>query len=148
MKVTLDDVPPLPELPTFDGPRQIMLDFVKAGAMPGTACIVAGIGDTWKADAEFARAVNVAHAYVKARAEVAAHKMVTSGASVPSGLSFYLQAVCEWRTKYGEDGFAQELNIKVQEVDGYSPEGEEGKYPKVPIRKNADMGASPSKQTA
>lgn len=130
----------MPELPQFEGPYQIMLDFVKVGTMPGTAAVLAGLGSDWKSgDPRFTAAINVAHAYCQAKAEINAHELVTSKKAIPSGLQFYLQAVCGWRTKYGEDGFAQELHIHVQGVDGYQCEGDDRDLPRPPIRKNADV---------
>lgn len=116
---------PLPRFEGLSEEQQAMLDLVYQGATPNNAAMAAGISD-WKADPAFFPIVNKLHAINVCAAEAAAHRAMVSGKAVPSGLQFYLQCQAGWRNKFGEDGFAQDIEIHVQPVDGFAdPDGPE-----------------------
>lgn len=126
-EITIDDVPAAPEYPKFEGAKQKMLDYVRGKATPGNAAIAAGVDDNWKSDTAFAAAINRAHAHNICEAESAAHNQITSKKPLSSGLRFYLEAQGGWRTKFGDDGFAQDITIKVKPIDGFVPPEFDGK---------------------
>lgn len=100
-------------------PQKNMIALVAAGATPGTAATVTGLDDDYKLDIKFARHINQLHAYNIARVEQAAFDAAAIGKSVPAGIAFWLKCVAGWRDKYGDDGFAQHIEIQVEAVDGY-----------------------------
>lgn len=124
-----DTPPPTTEsvadyVPTLDfgltGPQKKMMVLVSAGAIPDTAATVTGIDDGWRQHAKFSRHVNQVHACNIAMVEQCAFRYAQEGRAVPAGIAFWLKCVAGWRDKYGDDGFAQHIEIVVEKVDGYA----------------------------
>lgn len=95
-----------------------MLDLVTKGATPENASIAAGIGDKWRTSRKFAAYINRVHAHNICLVEIATNEMMRGGKTMPTGHQFYLKAIAGWHDKYGEDGFAQNVIIQFNEVDG------------------------------
>lgn len=101
--------------------EKFMLDMVIAGSTPENASIAAGIGDAWRHNNEFAAYINRVHAFNIAVVEQETFKLMKRGKTMPQGHQFWLKAVAGWHDKWGEDGFAQEIKIEYNVVDGKKP---------------------------
>ena len=95
-----------------------MLDLVKQGATPENASIAAGIGDKWRPSQKFAAYINRVNAHNICLIEIGTHRMMRAGKTMPAGHQFYMKAIAGWHDKFGEDGFAQNITIQFNQVDG------------------------------
>ncbi len=120
---TTDSVTDLIPTPDFDlsDPQKKMIGLVHNGAIPDTAATVTGLDDGWRLDIPFSRHINQLHAFNIAQVEQAAFQAAALGKAVPAGIAFYLKCIAGWRDKFGDDGFAQHIEIQVEKVDGYAP---------------------------
>ena len=96
-----------------------MWALVSAGAIPDTAATVTALDDGWRLDVQFAKYINRIHAYNIAKVEQTAFEFAKQGKAVPAGIQFWLKSVAGWRDKYGDDGFAQHIELQIEKVDGY-----------------------------
>ena len=101
--------------------QNFMLDMVKEGSTPENASIAAGIGDAWRQSGQFAAYINRVHAFNIALVEQQTFRMMKTGKTMPQGHQFWLKAVAGWHDKWGEDGFAQEIHIEYNVIDGTKP---------------------------
>ena len=117
-----DSVTDLIPTPDFDlsEPQKKMIGLVHNGTIPDTAATITGLDDGWRQDTAFSRHINQLHAFNIAQVEQAAFRAAALGKAVPAGIAFYLKCIAGWRDKFGDDGFAQHIEIQIEKVDGYA----------------------------
>lgn len=125
-----------------------MLAYVVAGGTPENASIASGVGETWRQNDELAAFINRIHAHNIARVEANILDRFMNAKPIPAGLMFYMKCYAGWHDKWGEDGFAQNVTIKFNRVNGRVTEEEEAEEAaKKAKKKPAQNAKKPSKKS-